>query len=88
MKVKVAEIFWGAPAPQAPQPPQPSQPLSVAPKKHIVALNKLEGLRDLPLRSQHNMAMSRSKTLLKTDLLSWRNDAIICAFKRNIATSN
>ncbi len=68
--------------------PPPPNPLSVAPKKHIVALNKLERLRDLPLRSQHNMATSRSKTLSKTDLLSWRYDAIICAFERNIATSN
>ena len=67
---------------------QPPNPLSVAPKKHIVALNKLERLRDLPLHSQHNMATSRSKTLSKTDLLSWDNDAIIHAFKRNIAMSN
>ncbi len=66
---------------------QPPNPLSVAPKKHIVALNKLERLRDLPLHFQH-MATSRSKTLSKTDLLSWRNDAIIRAFERNIATSD
>ncbi len=67
MKVKVAEIFWGAPAPPdspswGASPPQPPNPISVAPKKNIVALNQLERLRDLPLHSQYNRATSRSKT--------------------------
>ncbi len=40
------------------------------------------------ISSQHNMATSRSKTLSKTDLLSWRNEAIVRAFERNITTSD
>ncbi len=48
VKVKVAETFGGLPPPGptilGALPPKPSNPLSVAPKKHIVALNKLETL--------------------------------------------
>ncbi len=91
-KWKWLKLFGGLPPPGSPfwgaSPPNPPNSLSVAPKKTIVALNKLERLRDLPLHSQHSMTTSRSKTLSKTHLLSWCNDAIIHAFKRNIAMSN
>ncbi len=34
------------------------------------------------------MAITRSKTLSKTDLLLWCNEAIVHAFERNLNTSN
>ncbi len=89
LKVQVAEIFReaGAPPPhlQGALPPPPHTH-NTAKTLHKTRPGKVE--RPCHICSQHTMATNRSKTSFKVDLLSWRNEAIVRAFERNVNTSN